>query len=67
MQGDTPLSRFTVHVPQDFGERLQNARVALGLSVAALLQQAVTGFVLDLERHHNAGLPFPNRQTQRTD
>jgi hypothetical protein len=56
-----PVTRFTVHVPQALGERLMNAAVGTGISVAEFLRRGIEIATIAAEAVSNDGEPFPPR------
>lgn len=63
MNSTEPLARFAVHVPADLSERLKNAAVARGMTLAQFCRLALMDRTVSTEAEHNGGQPFPPRPT----
>ncbi len=53
--------RIVLHPDRQLDQRVRNAAHALDLSVGQLCLAAIAHHVVDLEREHNGGEPFPQR------
>ncbi len=60
--------RFTTHLPPELVDECRNAVVALystsGLSLSALVEEALRREIKRLAKRHNEGNPFPARKRE---